>query len=158
MRICLFVPDVSWISSSSSTPLPKCAKEQMRSLLRQHARRGGVIRRRNLWLLMMDDFNSGNGFDNESDHLAIAIKVSHASLECKFCPLLPSPFILHELQSHSLPVRIFRSKSCRLHQFAIFRCHQKWIGFISSVVGDRVFCFEIRWKLNLVKYELMTKM
>ena len=27
------------------------------------------------------------------DHLAIAIKVSHASLECKFCPLLPSPFI-----------------------------------------------------------------
>ena len=31
----------------------------------------------------MDDFNGGNGHDNESDHLAAAIKVSHASLECE---------------------------------------------------------------------------
>ena len=161
MRICLFVvTDVSSIPSSSSTPLPKCAKEQMRSL--QHGcdgERGGVIRRGEIcdywwWMTLMavmGPIMSRIVWPSLSKSVMLR-------LECKFWPLLASPFIFHELQPHSLPVRIFRSKSCRLHQFAIFKCHQKWIGFIRGFVGDRVFCFEIRCKLNLVKYELMTKM
>ena len=43
----------------------------------------------------MDDFNGGNRFDNESDHLAVAFEVSHASLECKVLTSKSFSFIFH---------------------------------------------------------------